>query len=182
MKKTTAYAEVLGEFFSSPIGNPGSSYVIGAEVSAAGIASQCFPCIFGIVLSMITFDGFRKLVAVFQSRIRTGVESQLPVWRDELIPENPRVEMSEPDSLVPSISCDICGQLRRPGINCVKTIFFLSGKSYLRRSHEGDGNCPDCGTPRGGFHHMGCRVERCPRCGDSLLACGCFDTGHEVLI
>ena len=36
--------------------------------------------------------------------------------------------------------------------------------------------CRDCHVLRGGFHHLGCCREECPRCGAQLLTCGCFDT------
>ncbi len=33
--------------------------------------------------------------------------------------------------------------------------------------------CSKCGTSPGGFHHDGCYVERCPRCGERLVSCAC---------
>jgi hypothetical protein len=36
--------------------------------------------------------------------------------------------------------------------------------------------CGDCGTPLGGFHHLGCDLQICGVCGGQMISCGCrFD-------
>jgi hypothetical protein len=36
--------------------------------------------------------------------------------------------------------------------------------------------CGDCGTPLGGFHHLGCDMQVCAVCGRQMISCGCrFD-------
>lgn len=34
--------------------------------------------------------------------------------------------------------------------------------------------CHDCNVAAGGFHHIGCDMEICPRCGGQFLGCSCF--------
>lgn len=38
--------------------------------------------------------------------------------------------------------------------------------------NQSDG-CRDCGIMAGGFHHPGCDVEACPKCGGQLISCRC---------
>lgn len=40
-------------------------------------------------------------------------------------------------------------------------------------------NCPDCGCKKGFFHHIGCDIERCPKCGEQMISCGCKLEGEE---
>jgi len=36
--------------------------------------------------------------------------------------------------------------------------------------------CGDCGVARGGLHHPGCDLQRCPCCTGQFISCGCrFD-------
>lgn len=34
-------------------------------------------------------------------------------------------------------------------------------------------SCPDCDAAAGEVHDDGCAVERCPRCGNQRVSCGC---------
>jgi hypothetical protein len=36
--------------------------------------------------------------------------------------------------------------------------------------------CGDCGTPLGGYHHLGCDMQDCAVCGRQMISCDCrFD-------
>lgn len=35
--------------------------------------------------------------------------------------------------------------------------------------------CPNCGVASGGYHHVGCDKEKCPRCHAKILSCGCLN-------
>lgn len=41
------------------------------------------------------------------------------------------------------------------------------------------GRCHDCNVKHGSYHHPGCDVERCPRCGGQLISCDCPFSGDE---
>jgi hypothetical protein len=34
--------------------------------------------------------------------------------------------------------------------------------------------CGDCATTPGNYHHAGCDIEECPRCGGQILSCDCL--------
>ena len=40
--------------------------------------------------------------------------------------------------------------------------------------------CHDCGVVAGGFHHVGCDMEICPRCGGQFLGCSCFVSKGDI--
>ena len=52
------------------------------------------------------------------------------------------------------------------------------GKLWARDKTYYDVNkrCHDCGIVNkpGNLHHLGCDIERCPKCGGQLIGCGCF--------
>jgi hypothetical protein len=83
--------------------------------------------------------------------------------------------------------CVFCEQeMKDPKtIGCSKSpVKFPDGESTPQVPHDGyyDGkyyDCGDCGAKHGGFHHPGCDMERCPRCGDQLISCGCLSEDED---
>lgn len=73
--------------------------------------------------------------------------------------------------------CPYCRREMKMGVSCkVDTVVFEDGEKYTRLTDhfsEPDGYCHDCNAPHGGYHHPGCDVERCPRCGGQQITCDC---------
>lgn len=69
--------------------------------------------------------------------------------------------------------CD-CGRRMKPGGGC-KFTFLIdpAEKEYKRIPNMDAGRCHDCNARLSQIHHIGCDIERCPKCGGQLISCGC---------
>lgn len=75
--------------------------------------------------------------------------------------------------------CAECGQEMLDGVSCLEAdVVFPDGRKMPQVRYVGE-RCHDCACPNGGFHHPGCDMERCPRCGGQLISCGCLDDEND---
>lgn len=84
------------------------------------------------------------------------------------------------------VKCEMCYQDINEVRTCKLEPIVSDGVSYLPVKYgdetgvwEGTADespyCPDCGVTNGGYHHLGCGVERCPVCKGQLTRCDCID-------
>ena len=75
--------------------------------------------------------------------------------------------------------CAWCEQEMQDTLSCLVEEFHLDGVPIRRQRNTGRwamDRCGDCSAPRGGMHHPGCDLERCPLCRGQAISCGCrFD-------
>ena len=73
--------------------------------------------------------------------------------------------------------CNDCQKEMRLAPTCLPFPVLIAGEPYRRTPHpaEARNRCGGCGVQPGGFHHLGCDMERCPRCDGQLIMCPCTD-------
>jgi len=75
-------------------------------------------------------------------------------------------------------TCIDCNLEMTTADGCTLSELKIDGEVFARRSCERR-RCHDCNARPGRFHHLGCDLERCPRCGDQLITCGCWTDGED---
>ncbi len=76
---------------------------------------------------------------------------------------------------------DMSGNDRADSCDCdwvlLNTELHPRNNSYFGNSDR----CHDCGieNKHGNYHHLGCDMERCPKCKGQLISCGCFESEYS---
>lgn len=75
--------------------------------------------------------------------------------------------------------CECCGNDEMNCASCKSVLFEFSDGMKLKPIPYGKEKnpiplyCDHCSAPRGGFHHLGCENEECPRCHRQAIGCSC---------
>lgn len=84
--------------------------------------------------------------------------------------------------------CGLCNREMTTAASCTVDVLIMRNERFERdrviRPIGREGRCGDCGVQTGGLHHLGCDLERCPRCRRQWLSCGCcwLDEETESLV
>jgi len=78
--------------------------------------------------------------------------------------------------------CNFCGKEMIGASSCIESYIVIDGKKYhpIRYQErkdivfgEREAGCPGCNVRDGGFHHVGCEFEICPKCHNHWIYCRC---------
>src|SRR3954447_9768085 len=124
----------------------------------------------------IRLPSSRTPVGARHPQLRVDLRAAGPLWTAAVV--------SAVDGIIEVMAiCLDCDREMRTAPTCVVSTLHLAGAPFPLTPYGRDGpsvpsggRCGDCGVEPGGFHHLGCDLQRCPRCQRQLLSCGCpFD-------
>lgn len=71
--------------------------------------------------------------------------------------------------------CNECKLEMNGSKTCTLETYEIKGEVFNRNKeyHDNNETCHDCGIVNGNFHHPGCDMERCPKCGGQSISCDC---------
>jgi hypothetical protein len=72
--------------------------------------------------------------------------------------------------------CIDCNLEMTTADGCTLAELIIDGAPFDRQRCSRQ-RCGDCGAKPRNLHHLGCDLERCPRCGRQLISCGCWSDG-----
>jgi len=74
--------------------------------------------------------------------------------------------------------CSLCGKETAGAFSCIRSEIRIGEESYEPVPYESAGRsrCPGCNVAPGGFHHVGCGMEICPKCRHRWIQCRCNGT------
>jgi len=82
--------------------------------------------------------------------------------------------------------CAFCGKETEGASSCIKSSIRIDGADYtplpFKKKNETVFTrrqvvrCAECNVLPGGFHHVGCVFEICPKCGGKWVYCACSGT------
>ena len=79
------------------------------------------------------------------------------------------------------VLCTECNKemLDKSTKSCTLKTIIIDGVEFDRVPNYFDNGkrCHDCNimNKTGNYHHLGCDMERCPKCGGQLISCGCWE-------
>ena len=80
--------------------------------------------------------------------------------------------------------CRFCGKEKTGAASCRENRIVIDGMNYHPvpfkkksgsefKKEQAPARCPDCNVMDGGYHHVGCSLEICPKCGFRWVMCRC---------
>ncbi len=80
--------------------------------------------------------------------------------------------------------CDFCGKEMEGASSCMESHIRIEDTDYAPLPYKKRKEtvftkggplrrCPECNILPGGFHHVGCVFELCPKCGEKWVYCRC---------
>jgi len=93
--------------------------------------------------------------------------------------------------MIDMTKCKLCGK-EKFSKTCVPYFIKIEGKYFdpvpyvpLNKTiaevyRKKERRCSGCGVAEGGYHHVGCPVEMCPRCSNTWVSCRC--QGQKLIL
>lgn len=80
--------------------------------------------------------------------------------------------------------CTFCGKEKTGAVSCLESRIVINGLKYRPapfkkkagvefKKEQTPSRCPDCNVADRGYHHVGCGLEICPKCGFRWVTCRC---------